>query len=116
MATYQFVARDSAGRLQRGLESAVAPSAVVADLRERGWSVVDVRESADSMTGDLSFLSTSLSSLRPKNWFPPTSLDVQLSLSQLAVMIRGGMTLLSAMHTAGEQARRVRMRRTWEDV
>jgi type IV pilus assembly protein PilC len=47
---------------------------------------------------------------------PIRSLDVELSLNQLAVMLRGGLTLLSAMQNIAEQTPRASMRKVWQAV
>jgi type II secretory pathway component PulF len=47
---------------------------------------------------------------------PPLSGDVEVSFLQLAIMLRSGLTLLSALRTVSEQANRPSMRRVWAAV
>jgi type IV pilus assembly protein PilC len=112
MPTFQFIARDRSGSTQRGVEQAKTAGEAVAAVRQRGWSVMDVRPApaASMSVGEV------FSRFRPSAWLPPRSIDVQLGLSQLAVMLRGGMTLLAAMGTTAEQSNRQSMRLVWESV
>lgn len=112
MSTYAFVARDTSGRVQRGELPAATPGEIATTLRGRGWSIVDIRaDEADSATW-----TTQLARLHPREHLPPASFDVELSLLQLGVMLRGGLTLLAAVSTVGEQARRPTMARIWRAV
>lgn len=112
MSTFQFIARDTGGRLQRGLQQAESPAAAIGTLRERGWAVIDVRPAVASSLS----LDGLWKAVQPAQWLPPRTIDVQLSLAQLAVMLKGGMTLLAALRTTGEQCRRASMRKVWEAV
>jgi type IV pilus assembly protein PilC len=47
---------------------------------------------------------------------PVRSLDVELSLRQMAVMLRSGLTLLDTLITVADQAQRPAMARIWRDV
>ncbi len=47
---------------------------------------------------------------------PMTSLDVELGLRQLASMISSGVSLLLALKTVAEQARRARAKRVWDRI
>jgi type IV pilus assembly protein PilC len=81
-------------------------------LRERGWLVLEVRaaEAAGPVTVGWG------TRLNPLAWLPPRSFDVELSLQQMAIMLRNGLTLLSALKTVAEYARRAVMRRVWLTV
>lgn len=112
MATFAFAARDQAGRPHRGSIEASSPDAVVSDLRDRGWVVVEVRpEQAGGASSGVALPTISLSNL-----LPVRSSDVEVSLRQMAVMLRSGLTLLTALQTVSEQAPRAGMRRIWKDV
>jgi len=112
MATFTFTARDTNGRLQQGSLDAPTAAGVVGILRGRGWVVVRVVPRPDSRrSGELT-----LSSLSPANLLPVRSVDVEVSLRQMAVMLRSGLTLLSALQTVSEQSPRRAMRRIWQDV
>lgn len=106
MPTFAYTARDSSARLRKGVEEAVSPAALVTMLRARGWMVTDVRASSKS----------SGFSLNPFSYLPPRSMDVEMSLQQLSIMIKSGLTLLSAIRTVAEQSRRRRMKLAWEAI
>jgi type IV pilus assembly protein PilC len=74
--------------------------------------VVDVRAAAAAAPGT----AEKLASINPLRWLPPRSADVELSLQQMAVLLRGGLTLLTSIRTVGDQARRYRMRQVWHAV
>lgn len=105
MPMFEFEARNAAGRPQTGRENAPNPAALVASLRSRGWLVVSVREAAAARKG-----------FNPLRLLRVRSADIEMSLQQIAVMLRSGMTLLSALRTAAEQARRPRMQDAWNDI
>jgi type II secretory pathway component PulF len=111
MPSFAFTARDRHGQPQRGVLEAASTAAAVNDLRERGWLVLDVRDAtpAPVRTDVLTLLS-------PRQWLPARSVDVEFSLRQMALMLRSGLTLLSALNTVAEQADRPAMRRIWSDV
>ena len=46
MPSFLFKARDTGGRTQQGTLAAASAGAVVNQLRERGWLVLDVRDGA----------------------------------------------------------------------
>ena len=110
MPAFAFQARDSAGRPHVGVIDAANPSAVGQVLRRRGWIVTGVRsaEDNDNVTG--------IAKVLPRNWLPPRSIDIELSCKQLAVMLRAGLTLLTALQALEKQASRVTLRRIWKKV
>src|SRR5262245_42555513 len=107
MPVFAFEARTAAGRPQRGREEATSAAALTASLRSRGWLVLNVN-AVEAAGGSLRF--------SPAYWIPPRSVDVELGLQQTAVMLRSGLTLLTALRTAAEQARRARMAVIWNGV
>lgn len=111
MTTYTFLARDQRGQVQRGELEAPSPSDLVDQLRERGWLVLDLQ--AQEASQDLQAV---FSRLNPLAMLPPKSIDVELSLQQLAVMLRGGLTLLSALGTLVEQSQKQTMKQVWREV
>ena len=111
MSSFTFVAHDGSGQVQRGNFDAASASAMAGNLRERGWLIIDIRPAAGQPT-----LSDQVAVLNPLHYLPPRSGDVELSLHQLAVMLRGGLTLLAAIRTAAEQSGRLTMRKVWEQV
>ena len=57
-----------------------------------------------------------LARLTPGYWLPPRALDIEISLQQIATMLRSGLTLLSALDTVSRQATRRSIRRIWQRV
>lgn len=113
MPTFAFTARDEHGGQRTGAEEAASAGELASALRERGWLVLDVRQAKESEG-----ISTdrAMELINPLNWLGVRSQDVELSMLQLAVMIRSGLSLMAALKTVGEQSRRSGMRRVWDDV
>ncbi|HWB00850.1 MAG TPA: type II secretion system F family protein [Pirellulales bacterium] len=112
MSTFSFVARDHAGHVQRGQLEATDANALAGQLRDRGWLVVDIRAPAAPEKS----LSEQLAFLNVVRRLPPASFDIELSLLQMGVMLRGGLTLLSSLNTVAEQARRETMAIIWRNI
>lgn len=112
MPVFVFTARDRSGRAQQGRQEAPSPQVLVSTLRARGLLVLEVKQ-ADANDGDGAGL---LERLSPWYWLPPRSLDVEVSLQQLGVMLRSGLTLLEALKTMAEQSERMSMRRIWQQT
>ena len=109
MPHFSYVARDGSGRSQTGVMESPSAAMLVNDLRARGWLVLNVNPVASAGRSIVTRLS-------PSAWLRPRALDVELSLQQLAVMIRSGLTLLTALQTVSEQARRASMAEVWAAV
>src|SRR5262245_11612834 len=112
MPVFTFEARTGSGQAQRGTQEAPSAGAVVASLRQRGWLVVTVRSAEDAEGKAIDWLAL----INPWSWLPPRSLDVELSLQQMATMLRSGLTLLTALRTVAEYAQRKSMRLVWQNV
>ena len=108
MPSFAFTARDAGGKPQQGSVDAASSSAAVDELRTRGWLVLNIHEDAPQQTEE-----SLLATLSPSRWLPARSIDVELSLRQMAVMLRSGLTLLNALAAVAEQAERATMGRTW---
>ncbi len=104
MPAFTFTARDTGGRTQRGMQSAASAVVLASELRSRGWLVLDIQIAAETGVG-------LTESLNPRGWLPVRSVDVELALQQLAVMLRSGLTLLNALHTAAEHSDRLKLQR-----
>lgn len=96
MPTFEYSARDDQGQVQVGVVDAASAAIVASQLRDRGWIVVNVAEE-------------SIAERRPQRglWsrlLGPRNVQVELSLRQLAVMLRGGISLLSGMQTIATQS------------
>jgi len=109
MPTFSFSARDTRGQWHRGILAADSSSALAGMLRARGLSLVSAKPAAAAAT-DAHGRKKRIAIL------PATSLDVEMGLRMLANMLDGGITLLSALKTCSEQARRAQMANIWNDV
>jgi type II secretory pathway component PulF len=110
MPTFAFVARDDAGQTRSGMIEAATAAIVTSQLRTRGWIVVTLDEQ-DAGNRDKSIGSDSF-----RNFLAPRSVQVELSLRQLAVMLRGGISLLSAMQTIATQSDNRAIRRAYASM
>lgn len=110
MPSFQFTARDTAGKWHQGVQIADNSAALGGMLRARGLSLVKAKQArGDGEDG-------ATRSTRGLGFLPPTSLDIELGLLMLASMLGAGLTLLGALKTCADQARRVRMAKIWDDV
>src|SRR5579883_1516977 len=97
MPLFSYVARNSGGRPQQGTQEAASAAALVTALRERGWLVLEVKEAGATAAG-----ASWTTYLNPLRWLPPRSSDIEISLQQMAVMLRSGLTLLTTLKTIAE--------------
>lgn len=109
MATFAFTARDENGQTQTGLVDATSAALVTNQLRDRGWLVLRVQQQQDSKA------STASAGLF-RDLMGPRSIHVELSLRQLAVMLRGGISLLSALQTISEQSDSKAIRSVYQNL
>lgn len=108
MPTFTFTARDTSGKWHKGTETADNSSGLAGVLRGRGLSLVTAQASEKE--------GSSAKSRRGLGILPPTSLDIELGLQMIANMLDGGLTLMAALKTCADQARRVRMAKIWDDI
>jgi type IV pilus assembly protein PilC len=108
MAQFTYEVRDRRGRPQRGRMEAASVTALAGDLRGRGLLVVAIKPTAAGSDKPRDY--------NPFNFLPPRSKDVELGFQQLAVMLKSGLSLLTALRTCAEQATRPSMKRVWLDV
>ena len=111
MPSFVYTARDGVGKSLQGTVEAASATAAVDEFRARGWLVLDVREDLPPKVEESLF-----SPLNPANWLPARSIDIELSLRQMAVMLRSGLTLLGALTGVAENAQRRVLGRMWSDV
>ena len=104
MPVFTYNARDRSGRPQTGNQEAPSAANLAASLRARGWLVIAVEVSGGKESG-------LAATLDPRLLLPVRSLDVEIALQQVAVMLRSGLTLLNALKTAADNADRLRLRR-----
>jgi len=112
MPAFLFEARDPSGQEQRGTLDAANAGQLATTLRARGWLVLDVKpgpDSKDAAAGDRTSPAQSLS-------LPPSRIDVETGLKQIALMLDSGLTLLGALRSSAEHARRASWRRIMQDV
>ena len=110
MPNFAFVARHEAGETSTGAIDAATAFMVASQLRTRGWVLVKLEEQ----------LTSTSNSSNGGNWLKsllgPRNVQVELSLRQLAVMLRGGISLLSAMQTIATQSDNRAIRRAYHSL
>ena len=106
MAAFQYKAKDATGETKTGVIEAPSRNSATNQLRERGWTVVDVENRNSEAT------EPNRSLIR----FGVKSVHVETSLQQLSLMLRSGMTLLSSLQSLISQAPSSAMAETWSDV
>ena len=112
MPVFAYNARTPDGRAVAGTIQAADAADAARQLRRDGCVVLDVAPAAASGP-------------RPAGELPPwhprwllrvASFDVEIGLWQLASMLRSGMSILAALDTVSEQARRPRAARVWSGL
>ena len=115
MPTFTFTARDAGGQWHNGTQAADNTGALAAALRARSLSLVKAQLSNAAAPGAASN-AVGMSRPRRRGILSGNSLDVEMGLQMLANMLEGGLTLMSALKTCAEQARRPRMAGVWDDI
>ncbi|MCE9610880.1 MAG: type II secretion system F family protein [Chthoniobacter sp.] len=109
MPTFRYLTRDPSGAAQSGTLAAGSREMLTSELRGRGLLVVDVEPVAESAPrGAVTW--------RPATWLRATGFDVELGFQQLATMLHSGLSLLAALRTVADQARRVRAAAVWHGI
>lgn len=108
MAEFRYKARDATGASRAGIVDANTRSAAASQLRSRGLIVIGVDPVATK--------TESKSGIDFTGWLPPRGVDVELSLQQLAMMVKGGMPLLTSIISLIEQAPRKSLGNIWQVV
>ena len=109
MADYQYSARDRRGALREGVATAATAEALAGELRGQGLLILRIDPVAPPARA-------SAFSFSPCAWLPTSRFDVEIGFQQLAAMLHSGLTLLVALRTVAEQARRVRAAGLWRGV
>lgn len=100
MPNFTYIARDAAGRITRGAMTAENPGSLRASLQTLGLRLLSLKACPEP-----SMVWSGLAQqLNPLQWLPPRSRDVETSLHQLAMMLRSGLDLLSALTAAADQS------------
>ncbi|MFK7765798.1 MAG: type II secretion system F family protein [Mariniblastus sp.] len=108
MAEFRYKARDASGGARSGVVDATSRSAAASQLRSRGLIVTGVAPIAKATTERAGFDYSKL--LRTR------AVDVELSLLQLSMMLKGGMPLLTALIALVDQAPRKSLGSNWQNV
>jgi type IV pilus assembly protein PilC len=111
MASFIYNARDPNGQSQTGLIEAANTGLALSQLRDRGWLVVSLNEELEEEDQ-----SSGRSKMGIQGFLGPRNVQVELSLRQLAVMLRGGISLLAAMQKICEQSDSRAIRIVYSDL
>jgi type IV pilus assembly protein PilC len=109
MPVFTYCAKDTTGHSQKGNYTAPSLEAARSALRNEGLLLLELREAKHSAPAQKNIL-------QPSTWLWIRSIDVELSLQPLAVMLKSGVTLLKALQIISKQSTRKRMERVWERV
>lgn len=104
---FHATTKDPQGSTRRQVVEAADRAAALDRLRGEGQLVVSLEEEQIPASG----FGQSSASLRLG--LPATSLDIEFGLQQLSSMLHSGLSLLIALRTAGDQARRWKAARLW---
>jgi len=96
MPTYRYESKSAAGKVTAGVISAATLAAASQQLRARGEYILALAPAGDSGAKKGGLLSMELS-------FGPSAKDVQAFTSQLAVMIRAGISIRAAIEGISDQ-------------
>src|SRR3954471_21963641 len=96
MPTYRYEAKDGSGKVQAGVISAANLAAASAQLRARGEYILSLAPAEDPSLKKKGSINLDIS-------FGPGQKDVQVFTSQLAVMIRAGISIRAAIEGIGDQ-------------
>src|SRR4051812_42664070 len=108
MPTYRYESKDSAGKVQAGIITAATLAAASQQLRARGEYILALAPADDPNKAKKAF-SFELS-------FGPGAKDVQNFTSQLAVMIRAGISIRAAIEGISEQTENPKFRKMLQQV
>lgn len=109
MPTYRSISRDLTGAMRTSTQAAGNQEILTAELRSQGLLVLEVKEIGKRA-------GPTRPTLDPRTWLGMAGFDVEMGFQQLASMLRSGLSLLSAMRTVAEQARRPRAAAVWNNV
>lgn len=108
MPEFQYTARDQSGAQVTHRQSAESREALVRELRQQGLLVLEV-SLAKSKAAGLRF------SLNPFDYLSISSLDVERSFYQLAVLLRSGLPIVEALEFIRDFSR-PGARRVWQTM
>ena len=96
MINYSYLARDRTGRIARGQLFSDSATRLKAILTAQGLQLVSLEVLPEPVVSTLGYLI-------PRQWLPARSRDVEFALRQLAIMLRSGLNLLSALESLQSQ-------------
>lgn len=108
MAEFRYNARDATGGTRSGVVDATSRSSAASLLRSRGLIVIGVELAAEKTKSQIG--------LSLSKFLPPRAIDVELSLQQLSMMLKGGMPLLTGLVSLVEQAPRKSLGEIWQTI
>jgi type IV pilus assembly protein PilC len=107
MPTYRYEARTTAGSVTEGILSAVSIAAASKQLRDRGQFILHLAPTQSAQTHK---------NVQFSIYFGPSSKDIRDFTSQLAVMIRAGISIRAAIEGIAEQQVNPKFRRMLETM
>ncbi len=107
MAQFSYLARNSSGTISRGTLQSASADELRQALRNRGLRLLSVQEKFQPQSAWSQLRKT----LDFGAWLPPRSIHVEVLLEQLAVMLRSGLELVTALQTLSTQAETTALRR-----
>lgn len=108
MPTFRYLTRTAAGVSQSGTMVADSPDQLSLDLRNQGNLVLEIEPIASERC--------LRATIHPATWRPGTKFDAEIGCQQLATMLKSGLSLLAALRTVADHARRKRAGGVWHDV
>ncbi len=108
MPEFRYKARDATGGPRVGVVDATSRSAAASLLRSRGLIVIGVTPINSPVESSLK--------LDLSQYLRPRAVDVELSLQQLSMMLKGGMPLLSGLIALIDEAPRKSLGKIWKSI
>lgn len=109
MPNFRYTARNRAGQQQTGEAQASSSHELSAVLRAQGLLVISIVEERQRDIGQW------LSRFNPLEYRPMRSKDVEEGFHQLAIMLRSGLDLISALDIVADYSR-IAVRRVWQKL
>jgi type II secretory pathway component PulF len=108
MPEFRYKARDATGGPRAGVVDATSRSAAASLLRSRGLIVIGVDPVNAPAESNIK--------LDFSKYLRPRAVDVELSLQQLSMMLKGGMPLLSGLIALTDEAPRKSLGKIWQVI
>jgi type IV pilus assembly protein PilC len=108
MPLFYFVAKDTFGNVRSGTSESASMKDLVRQLRDRGWFAIQI-ESEELRPEDPSFFYR----MNPLNWQYIRTIHIEMSLKQLALLLKSGLPLVNALEETANQASNTLLSRIW---